>query len=346
MPRKASSTTSTKTRATRTKDELNADLTEVQTKVNSADVADPKALEAARARTAEIRESVKNISVDTALQGVGKVNLEVSKLFSAISEAVIQQAKHLETVSEAVNLAEQDLQELHGKDVVASSLTSLLAEFEAKKLELQQKKAEQEEAWKREAAAHDKLWKEQQLELQKQRTREQQEYDYNLAKARKSIQDDFDEKMAALEKQNRERQEALTKSWNAREQALAAQETELANFKKQVEEFPTKLASEVKREVAIATNSQKREHDFAMQIATKDASAQVALSSQKIAALEASRAEQAAIIADLQKQLAAAKEQVANIATKALESASGAVALERVTSFTRNNESMSKAGKA
>ncbi len=345
MPKKVNVTTS-KSRSTRTKEELGTDLAEVQKKFNSADLADPKALEASRARMAEVRNTAKEFSVEQALQSVGKVNLEVSKHFSSVSEALIEQAKHLETVTEAVDLAEKELEELHGKEVVASSLASLMAEFEVKKQELHQKKLDMEDVWKRDTAAHDKFWKEQTADAAKQRAREQQEYEYNLTKARKEIQDDFDEKMATLDKQNRDKQEALQKSWAAREQALAMKETEVAELKKQVEEFPMKLSAEVKREVAIATNSQKREYDFQIQMHLKDAASQAALSKQTITALEKSKEDQAVLIADLQRQLVSAKEQVANIATKALESASGAVALERVTSFTRNNDTMSKNGKA
>lgn len=335
-----------KTSTTRTKETLSSDLAAVQAKLASADVSDPKALELARARTAEIKASVKDFSAETALQNVGKVNLEVSKLFSSVSEALIQQANHLETVSEAVLLAEKELTELHDKDVVASSLASLLAEYEAKKSEFNTKKLEVEEQWKKDADAHFKFVKEQRDEVIKQRNREQNEYEYNTEKLKKEATDKFNEQMLNLEKQNRDKQESLTKSWTLREQELAAKESVIAELKKQVDSFPTVLKSEVEKEKAIALNSMKREYEFKIQMEAKDSASAAALAKQTIAAAEARLLEQSSTIADLQKQLVAAKQQVSDIAIKALDGASGAVALERVTAFSRNNEPVSKNGKS
>ena len=59
---------------------------------------------------------------------------------------------------------------------------------------------------------------------------------------------------------------------------------------------------------------------------------------QEVKSLRTANTDQVATIAALQRELADAKSQVAAIANKALDSASGAFALDKLQSFAKNTE--------
>jgi len=133
-----------------------------------------------------------------------------------------------------------------------------------------------------------------------------------------------------LEKKNAEKQETLEKGWKLREAALKEQEEELARFKKEAEGFPARL----QKEAAAAAEQARKETEARLEQQAlglrKDAESEKRLAELRIKTLEEAAARQQAQIAALEKQLAEAKQQVQDIAVKAIEGASGARALSHI----------------
>lgn len=321
------------TAPTRTKTDLENEIATLKMQINGSQGFDPKALEVAKAHDASVRKAVEGISVEKAVSEITKVTLDVSRSLSAVSEQLTAKVQELEDVSKAVELEQKRLEELHSKDVVASSIQSLLAEFDAKSSELAALIADKKAAWLKEEQAHNLSVKERDEQLLKDRKHEQTDYDYRTSQDRKLANDAFTEKVRLQEVQNRITQEDLTKSWALREAELKVNENAFIAAKAEIDAFPAKLKKEVDAAVAIATNSVKKDYLHEKEILRKDSDAVAALMTQKIATLEASNAAHLSTIQKLQSELAMANKQVSEIASKALESASGALALDRVSNF-------------
>ena len=136
--------------------------------------------------------------------------------------------------------------------------------------------------------------------------------------------------MRALEKRNREKQEALEKSWQEREGAIKEREEEFLRLQQAVGGFPSRLQAETERARSEATHQTEQRFEQQVLLMTKEREADRRLSELQIRTLEESVTRQTGQMGALQKQLDEAKQQVQDIAVKAIEGASGARALSHV----------------
>lgn len=331
-PRKTSKTTS------RTKADLENEIEQLRAQINSSNKMDPKSVEVLKVKEAEVRKSVEGISVDKTIADISKVSLDISRALSSVSEQLVGKVQELETVSQAIEFERSRLDELHGKDVVASGIQALLSDYDLKRSALSEKIADEKAAWEKEAASHTLSLKERDAELAKARERERIDYEYQTHQKRKEENDRFADLMRIAEVSNRNKQEELEKNWIAREEELAKREAELVDLRQKVSEFPAQIKSEVSREVAIVSNSLKKDFQHEKEILKRDSDAALALMTQEVKSLRAANSDHVATIAALQRELSEAKSQVAAIANKALDSASGAFALDKLQSFAKNTE--------
>jgi colicin import membrane protein len=242
----------------------------------------------------------------------------------------VQEVNLLGSVRETVELERKELERLHKIDVAATALDQMVQDYGRQKDELEAEIAAGRSAWEEESARVERERKEQDETLRKQRQRDIDDYEYKKLLERKKAQDKYDEELRLTEKKNLERQETLEKGWQQREASLKEREEELARLRKEAEEFPTRL----QKEAQAAANQARKETaaQFEQQVTTlkKDAETEKRVGELQAKALEDQVMRQAAQIAALEKQLAEAKQQVQDIAVKAIEGASGARALSHI----------------
>jgi hypothetical protein len=172
--------------------------------------------------------------------------------------------------------------------------------------------------------------KEQDDNLKKQRQREIEDYEYKKALERKKAQDKYEEEMRLVEKKNQERQESLEKGWRQREAELKEREDELTHLRKEVEGFPARLQNEAETAALRVRRETEAKFEQEVLVLKKDAETEKRLAELHVRTLEETLARQAAQIVTLEKQLVEAKQQVQDIAVKAIEGASGSKALSHV----------------
>ncbi len=318
-------------RAKRTKTEIQREFDEIEEQsANARESADPKIDEAARRRETEVRETVEGVSVESVVQRISGLGLDVSKALSGLSGKLTEEVQLLASVREAVELERKELDRLHKIDVAATALDQLVQDYGRQKQELETEIAARRAAWEEEAARADRERKEQEEALRKQRQREAEDFEYKKTQERKKAQDKYDEEVRLQEKTNLEKQDTLGKSWQLREAALKEREEELARLRKEAEAFPKRLEAEAKD----AAERARRESEARLQqeilVMKKDAEAEKRFGDLRVKTLEETAAHQLAQIAALEKQLADAKQQVQDIAVKAIEGASGARALSHI----------------
>lgn len=279
------------------------------------------------ARKVEVRAAVKDLSVESAVQKVTSVNLDISRSLAAVSEQLVEQTRQLAVVKEAVAIETAELEQLHGKDVIASAMADLLAVIAAKKLE-----------W--DAAQQKKMAEiaQQDAERQTIRQHEEADYSYNMTLARKKEKDDW--AMASLQRDRAEalRRSDLERNWTEREVALKAREAEFAALKARVDNLPEEFEKLRQTTITETKASCDASKHFEISHLKKDAEAAAQLANLKITTLGESLAQAHQQIRALGQDLASANTQVKSIAEKALESSSGQRALSEVTSLMQSRQ--------
>jgi colicin import membrane protein len=318
-------------RPRRNKGETQRDFSAIQREVEDAQqTSDPKAAEVIRLREEHIRQGVDGVGVEAVVQRISGLGLEVSRALAQVSEKLTEEVRLLATVREAVALERVELERLHKIDVAATALDYLVQDYAREKERLDAEVATQRRVWDEETERLERERKEQEDGLKKQRQREVEDYEYRKTIERKKAQDKYDEELRARDKKNREQQEALEKTWAIREAALKEQEEELARLKKEVESFPARLQKEIEASAVQARKEVEARLEHQMVLTRKDAEVEKRLAELRAKTLEDTLTHNAAHIATLEKQLAEAKQQVQDIAVKAIEGASGARALSHI----------------
>jgi colicin import membrane protein len=318
-------------RPARSKVEVQQQFTDIRKEVAAArEAGDAKGEELEKQKDADARQAVEGLSAEGVVQKISGLGLEISRALAGISEKLIEEVGRLSAAREAVEVERKELERLHKIDVAATAVDQLVQDYAREKAKLDEEIAAQRAAWEQETETTERERKEQEEALKKQRQRESDDYEYKKALERKKATDKYEEEMRLLEKKNQERQETLEKSWHVREAALKEKEEEFNRLKKEADQFPARLQKEVERAVDQAVKSTGQQFEQQLLILKKDRESEQRLAEMRIKGLEDTIARQTAQITDLQRQLAEAKQQVQDIAVKAIEGASGARALAHV----------------
>lgn len=318
-------------RPKRSKEDTQQEFARIQEAMEAVrDTGDAKTAEVTRLREIEVRQQVDGLSVEAVVQKISGLGLEVSRALAAVSEKLTEEVHQLALVREAVALERGELEQLHKIDVAATALDQLVQDYAREKQRLEAEIAAQRAAWEEESERVERERKEQEDGLKKARQREIEDYEYKKTLERKKAQDKYDEDVRVRDKKNQEQQEALDKGWQQREAALKEREEELAGLKKEVEELPARLQKETEAAALRGRKDAEGRLEQQMLVLKKDAETEKRLADLRVKTLEDALAHNAAHIAALEKQLADAKQQVQDIAVKAIEGASGARALSHI----------------
>ncbi|MCP3168708.1 coiled-coil domain-containing protein [Myxococcus qinghaiensis] len=322
----------------RSSESTKAAFEDLARKARNKPVVPAKEQEARDTHAKNVLSDVATLSAESAVKKVTEAGLTINKTLAGINEQVIALVEEMKQLDEAIQLKTDELSELHGKDVAASAVDVLVAEYDKRKAELQEEmeRLNKDIADTRAKAATELATEREAAQVARQRAEEQ--YAYDVQNQRKKEQDAFVESLRVQSAAERDRKEKVEKDWAAREEALKLREKELEELRKQVSEFPAVLKKEADTAAAIVGNRVKAEWDLKLTLATKDAETAQRVASMEIASLKDTTTKQAQAIQSLQAELTDAKRQVQTIAEKALESASGARALAEVQGVIASRE--------
>jgi hypothetical protein len=264
------------------------------------------------------------------VQRISGLGLDVSKALADVSSKLTEEVQLLASVRDAVALERRELDRLHKIDVAATAIDQMVQDYALEKQRLESEIAAQRTTWEEESARVERERKEQEEALKKQRQREIDDYEYKKALERKKAQDKYDEDVRLTEKKNQEKQEALEKGWAQREATLKEREEELKTLRKESQEFPARLQKEAQATAEQARRETEAKFQQQMLVLQKDSETEKRVAALQVKSLEETVARQQSQIAAIEKQLADAKQQVQDIAVKAIEGASGAKALSHI----------------
>jgi hypothetical protein len=262
-------------------------------------------------------EAVKDLDLTTVIGEVGNLQVTVQNSLASLSALLTGKIQQVETIDTAIDLKQDRLQELFGIENEAISIDDLRAQREEELRDWQKKKQERDTQWTEELSDREKF-----------RKREADEYLYTTKQTQKRIKDEFDSEIARQKREEQIRQEMLQREWAVREEAIANREDEVAELQTKVSEFDNRLKTEVSKAEAIVGNTLKRQHEHELALLKKDAETAQKMSHAHVQMQQTTINSLQDQIRELQVQLIAARSDAREVASQALQSASGRQVVE------------------
>jgi len=269
-------------------------------------------IEVEKASEKNIPEEPPAYTVESIVKGLANLKLDLNKTLTDLSDKLIAEVNKLEAIKKEITIETKNLEDVHNIKV-----------NEEKKKVFEEEMTSIRRQWMKEHEEHEIAVKERDEKLKKEREREMEECAYNQALIRKKDKDAYEEEKAALKKSLKEERETQMKELNEREAEIAAQEAEIAELKAKVKTSPIELAKAVEKAEKEAITQTEKEAKQKAELLSKDVETEKKVAELKIKNLEDIMVKQSLQIEALTKQLNTSSEQVLNIASKAIESASG-----------------------
>ena len=286
----------------------------------------------------ELHSSEEKTLVDKALQytveniitSLAELNVSINKALADLSDKLTKESGKLGEIKKAIEIETKNLKELHQIDSAANALKALLKAHDEEKGAYENAMVIKRNEWLEEQERHKLEIQERNTAEKKERVREEEEYMYALALARKKDSDAYEEKKKLLEKELVEQKASFEKSTNERLASISLKEAEFEELKHKVTEFPKDLEDAVNKSKKETQEKMKNDYETRMQLMLKEIEGEKKLFEFKIASLNEGLTKQTSRIEALNNQLNDANRQVQDIAIKAIEGASSLKALSTV----------------
>jgi hypothetical protein len=314
----------------KTKKELLQELFGLRSRLKKYESTDPIAAKEQQLRDSEASDAVEHMTPEGVAQRLTEAQLAVSKTFVGLQQDIQTQLKELDVIRDAISAKGRELQELHDKDVLATSLSIMMSEHDDKKRELAAELAAKEAEIAEEKAAMERELAAREKELEFELRNRHVEKDQQLREHERREMERINETIRTKNNEFRTAHEERMRSWKQREETLKDAEEELAELRVDAEQFGEKMKKEAEKQVAIATSSLKRDYEHKMQLAQMESANEQKVAQQTIETLSRQLLEQRQIADTLLEELSTAKEQITSVANSALEASSGRFAMEQV----------------
>ena len=315
------------TRNTRTRTENRHAADEVISAVGERETTPVEEQRIALNRASALKASTEGLTVDAAVKKLTDVSLGLSTQVQAIQTQLAAEINKLNEVKETKKLLEEEIVELHQKDILATELKALVTEHQAKVAEIETAQAALEASQREQEAAYEKENQDYETSRNVARNREEQEYKYKLDQARRLETDQYNQNKRTRDIADAERLATFNKDMAIREAALKAAEQELNGLRSQVAAFPDQLKKAEDKAAAIVGNTLKKEHANEVTMLHKDAENAAKLAKMEADSLRAQIENLTQQVAEAKKDVKDAQTQVQAIAAKAVDGASGQAAL-------------------
>ncbi|MCA9713863.1 MAG: hypothetical protein H6713_34255 [Myxococcales bacterium] len=259
----------------------------------------------------------------------------------SLQQKLTVEATRLEELTEQSEASVKRLAELHELEFGEGTLDHIIAEYNAareehdgaltaKKEAFQKDIAAKREAWRKEQDEHGREVRERMIELKKTRTRDAQEYRYELDLKRAAEDDEFAQTQKAFEQKLQGAREAKETDWAAREKAVAEREQEFTELKDKDENFKEWLEKAVKAAESQGMNVARRETKVQADLLAKEHEGRERVYKLRVKSLEETLSKQSSQIDSLSSQLEATNKRAQDLAVRAIEGASNAASFKAI----------------
>lgn len=313
--------------------------------VKNAKANEPKKIQAEKQQTETVAK-VASITKEGILQNIADLKGSLNTALEHLSDGLCDEFARLEDIRNAMKIEKQSLEDLYSLSANADSLAAMILTQKAQKETFEKQSAEAKAAFEQEMNQKKAQWeaekvqqkaeeKEYNDDLNKRRKREEEEYQYNLKISRQKDQTAYDIKFAALQNEMKDKKAAFEQEMAQREQEVKATEMELAELRKNNEEFPTRLEQALKNQEKEISASLKMQHDFEIKMLKVQHDADIKVKDQLIQTLQEKIQELQGQMKDYLEKANRADADVKEIAVKAIENAGK---VQMLTAKTENIE--------
>jgi Uncharacterized conserved protein len=291
----------------------------------------------------KINENISNkanqISNQDVLGAISILQKNISSTLSNISKDLIEEIEKFENLKKAVELKEVELKELFDIEKQAFTLTALInaQNVEKEKFEAEQKKTleevnarmiEVENNIKKLEEEYQERRKELLLKDEKERTRKQEEFEYEFNRIKQRKLDLLNDEIASKKKEMNEIEEQLL----AREKQVSEVEKTIESLKAQIDSFPEREAQIIKETEERVRKEEARTAAIKENYATKDINNKISVYENKIQLLEQILQDEKARNLELTKKLDEAYAKIQDMAVKSVESTNSSKAFDKLQS--------------
>lgn len=212
------------------------------------EASEPAAKKAQNDRNKKTVQSAAQLKPQDQIKRFAELKQSQIELIDGVANTLTAELSTLQTVVEATKLAREELEQTHGIIAEANSLSALILAQEEQKQEFQDEMTQTKARWEIE-----------QKDRETYRKREDETYRYNLAVSRRKETDDWEQekqdRIRELDVELVQREAPLAKAEKEVQEKLA----ELESLRIQVAKAEAAQDAEVKKQVAIATSSLKKD---------------------------------------------------------------------------------------
>jgi hypothetical protein len=273
-------------------------------------------------------------NLDDTLANLEQLKLSFGGTVSNLSEKLITEATSLAKLQTSLTQEKEQLKELYELEVITDetldeliieyqdSTKAFFTEFNEQSERLGQEIQELRQAWDKEKEAHQREIKERNETYQKNKTREAEEYQYNLDLELSLGEEAHQQNIKVLYQELIETQEQQEKTWETREKTITEAEQKYAEVKQQVEAFATELEAKKKKGKEEGKGIGFYQAKVKADLRQKEIDGEKQNYQLRIQSLEDSITSQQLRLESLNKQLESAQKQVQDLAVKAIEGTS------------------------
>lgn len=256
-----------------------------------------------------------NIDLTKSLGALANSGVQIQGTLSKISEELITKFAELEAVDSSIALKKQELEALHGADQLLLSID-----------ELKVKHADTIEDLAKQRLAIEEENAEFQRSKAEEARRDQENFNYNLVKLRQAEADKYAEEIRTRNNTERDRQEFFEKDIKTRNETLLLKESAYNEAINKAATFESDLQKAVDKQVAIATNTLKKDFEHQKQLADMQATSNLdKMKHDNVRLVEAANNLETRVT-ELNAQLKAAYDKNSELASKAVEAANNKAA--------------------
>lgn len=298
---------------------------------NTASRVATKEEEAEKEKNRTVVETVSQYTADSIVRGLADLQLQFGDTIAGLSTLLTTETAKLDDLKRAIAVENQHLQELQQTRVVADALYIVTQEHQEKLRALEQRSTNERELLEKETTSTRKTWQQEQQEfdvnltennelLQRDRTRQEEDYGYDTERQRKIARDEYEEIKRLQEREIQETAQAKEKNWAERDRTLAANQKLLEEYQRKVAAFPTELQEAINKSREEGIRDANQEAKVKTDLLEKEWEATKQGYELQIQSLEVKIQKQTEQVTEISTQLQTALRQAQELAMRAFES--------------------------
>lgn len=215
-----------------------------------------------RTRDVETVKVASSTSAEDIVKSLADLRLNANGVISNLEESILHAKSQLESINVAISVQQGELKAVHNVISEADSLAALIEANRAERDEFNIEMKEQRDEWEKEKLEKSVLDAEVKKNVDKDRIRRKEEFDYEFKLNVARQQDEFNDERSVLVRELATSRRESDEAFKSREEAVIGNEKELEALTMKVAEIPTLVENAKASATEEAKKNAERGHGF------------------------------------------------------------------------------------